>query len=157
MPMTSTPKEFTDALAERRSRTTKALDDLFKSPGALSNHPHIGDLRRIGHLNAPLPTWIKNELKARGVVKPLEFTHINQWPKAQKERLRKAMIHATDNNVKMRFFWELYGGPNEQTIIVPDPLPTSGAITVTFLSPQSRVRVSSATGTFGQIFVDVGS
>ena len=125
MPMESTPVEFANALAERRSRTTKALDDLFKRPANLRNHPHIGDLRRAGRLNAPLPTWIKNELKARGVLKPGEFRHINQWPKTHKERLRRAMIHAIDNNVKMRFFFELYGGSTEQTIIVPDPLPAS--------------------------------
>ncbi len=108
-------------------------------------------------MNDPLHTWIKNELKARGVTQPREFTHIDKWPKTHKERLRKAMIHAIDNNVKMRFFWELYGGSNELTKIVPDPLPTTGTITVTFVSPQSRVRVSTAPATFGEIMVDVGS
>lgn len=158
MPVSSTPKEFENALKERRSRTTKAMDDLFRSPAAtFKNHPNIGDLRKVGHLGSPLPAWIKNELKARGMVKPLEVRHIDQWPKAQKERLRKAMIHAIDNNVKIQFFWELYGGSREQTLITPDPMPTSGTITVTFLSPQSRVRVSSAEKTFGHIFVDVGS
>ncbi|MEX0785427.1 MAG: hypothetical protein WD939_02210 [Dehalococcoidia bacterium] len=157
MPMASTPVEFANALAERRSNITKALDDLFKRPADLATHPHVGDLRKSKYLDQTIRQWIKDELIARGVTKPREFNHIDAWPKTQKENLRKAMLHAIDNNVKMRFFWELYGGNNEATTIEPSPLPSSGTITVTFLSPQSRVRVGQAASTFGQIFVDVGA
>jgi len=157
MPMASTPVEFANALAERRSNITKALDDLFSKPGSLATHPHVGDLRTNRYFDDTVRQWVKDEMIARGVTKTREFNHMDDWPKAQKENLRKAMVHAIDNNVKMRFFWELYGGSNEATTIEPDPLPTSGTITVTFLSPQSRVRVGQAPSTFGQIFVDVGS
>ena len=157
MPMASTPVEFANALAERRSNITKALDDLFKRPGNLTTHPHAGDLRTTKYFDQTIRQWMKDELIARGVTKTREFNHIDDWPMGQKESLRKAMVHAIDNDVKMRFFWELYGGNNEATTIEPSPLPTSGTITVTFLSPQSRVRVGTAPSTFGQIFVDVGS
>ena len=159
MPEASTPKEFEAALKERRSKTTKALDNFFERPGQLKTHPiYTSDrLKKTAVFNDSLRAWAKNEFLARGVAKPVAFKHINQWPAAQKERLRKALVHAIENGVKVRFFWELYGGTNETTTITPEPLPMSGTITITFLSPQSRVRVSNAKDTFGEIFVDVGS
>ena len=160
MPMTSTPKEFVNALAERRSRTTKALDALFRTPKKLEGH--LKELEKTGYLAGPLPKWIRDGLTANGVKKPREFTHINQWPKAQKENVRKALVHAIKksvqgNSIRVRFFWELSGRNNEETIIEPKRLPSTGTITITFVSPQKRVWVSSAAKTFGEIFVDVGS
>ena len=158
MPEGSTPKVFEAALKERRSKTTKALDAFFANPGQLKTHPiYASDkLKKTNVLSLPLKAWAKNEFVANGVTATKAFKHINQWPAAQKERVRKALVHAIENNVKLRFFWELYGGAKEATTITPDPLPTSGTITIIFLSPQSRVRVSTAAETFGEIFVDVG-
>ena len=160
MPVSSTPKEFVNALSERRSRTTKALDALFRNPKRLQGH--LQDLQKTGYLAGPLAKWVRADLTANGVKKPREFTHINQWPKVQKENVRKALVHAIQqsikgNNISVKFFWELSGRNNEETIIEPKRLPSSGTITITFVSPQKRVRVSSAVETFGEIIVDVGS
>ncbi len=154
MPPKSTPKEFADALVERRSRTTKALD-LFIRLRSLKNHPHIADLKTPGYLNKPLPKWIKDELGALGMKLPMEVTHINQWPKAQKEEVRKALVHAIDRGLRIDFFWALWDQKKEGTLIEPKRLPAKGKITITFYSPQRNVRVSSAKATFGHFFVDV--
>ena len=154
MPIKSSPKEFTDALSERRSRTTKALDKFIRLR-SLRDHPHIADLRTPGYLNKPLPKWIKDELGALGVKQAMEFKHIDQWPRAQKEEVRKALVHAIDNGLRIDFFWALWDEKKEGTIIEPKRLPRRGKITVTFYSPQRNVRVSTAKATFGHIFVDV--
>ncbi len=154
MPVSSTPKEFTDALAERRSRTTKALDKFIRLR-SLKNHPHIADLKTPGYLSGPLPKWIKDELGALGMLKPIEVTHINQWPKAQKEEVRKALVHAIDRGLRIDFFWALWDEKKEGTIIEPKRLPAKGKITITFYRPQRNVRTSTATATFGHFFVDV--
>lgn len=154
MPIKCTPKEFTDALSERRSRTTKALDKFIRQR-SLKNHPHLDDLRKRGHLNRPMPRWIRHELAELGVKHPLEFRHINEWPNAQKEEVRKALVHAIDRNLKIDFFWALWDQRREGTIIEPKRLPRSGKIKITFYSPQRNVRTSTAKETFGHIIVDV--
>ncbi len=154
MPPKSTPKEFANALAERRSRTTKALDKFIRLR-SLKNHPHLADLRTPGYLNNPLPKWIKDELAALGMKQAMEVTHINQWPRAQKEEVRKALVHAIDRGLRIDFFWALWDEKKEGTLIEPKRLPAKGKITITFYSPQKNVRVSSAETTFGHFFVDV--
>lgn len=160
MPVSSTTKQFVDGLKESRSATTKALDALFRTPKKLAGR--LPDLRKSGYLAGPLPRWIRDDLKAHGAKKPREITHINEWPKGQKEEVRKALVHAIEksdkgNNIRVRFFWVLNGlADKEETIIEPTRLPSTGTITITFVSPQNRVRVSTAPETFGHIFVDVG-
>jgi hypothetical protein len=154
MPPKCTPKEFTDALRERRSRTTKALD-MFIRKRNLKGHPRLDDLRKTGHLNKPLPKWIRDELTELGVKHPREFVHINDWPNTQKEEVRKALVHAIEYGLKIDFFWGLWDQPREGTVIEPKRLPRSGKIKITFYSPQQNVRLSTAKETFGHIFVDV--
>ena len=160
MPITSTTKQFVDGLKERRSATTKALDALFRTPKKLAGR--LPDLQKPGYLAGPLPKWIRDDLKAHGAKKQREITHIDEWPKGQKEDVRKALVHAIEksdkgNSIRVRFFWVLSGLINkEETIIEPKRLPNTGTITITFVSPQKRVRVSTAAETFGHIFVDVG-
>ncbi|MCI0777731.1 MAG: hypothetical protein J4N95_06090 [Chloroflexi bacterium] len=149
MPVSSTPKEFTDAINERRSRTTKALDKFIRLR-SLKNHPHIADLRTPGYLNKTLPKWIRDELGGLGVKKTIEFTHMNQWPRAQKEEVRKALVHAIDHGLRIDFFWALWNEKKEGTVIEPKRLPKKGKITITFYSPNKNVRTVA-----GQIIVDV--
>ncbi len=161
MPMGSTTKQFVEGLKEHRSATTKALDELFKNPKKLKDHLE-GQMGKKGYLDGPLPKWIKHELKGRGVKKHREFRHIEQWPKGQKEKVREALAHAIEksvkgNSIKVVFYWVLSGlAKKEETIFEPTRLPSSGTITITFVSPQKRVRLSTAAETFGEIFVDVG-
>ena len=150
MPPKSSPKVFVDALVERRSRTTKALDQFIRLSG-LKKHPRLADLQTPGNLSKPLSKWIRDELRGLGVKKSMEFTHINQWPKAQKEEVRKALVHAIDRGLKIDFFWALWDEKKEGTIIEPKRLPSKGKITITFYSPRRNVRASAA----GKIIVDV--
>ncbi len=161
MPVSSTTKQFVDGLRDRRSATTRALDELFKNPKKLA--AHLPELKKKGYLSGPtLPKWVRDDLKAQGMKKPREITHIVQWPAGQKDDVRQALVHAIEksdkgNNIKVRFFWVLSGlAKKEETIIEPKVLPSTGTIKITFVSPQSRVWVSTAAKTFGEIFVDVG-
>ena len=149
MPPKSTPKDFTDAVSQGRSRTTKALDQFIRLSG-LKKHPRLADLQTPGHLSKPLPKWIRDELAALGMKKPMEVTHINQWPKAQKEEVRKALVHAIDRGLKINFFWSLWDEKKEGTIIEPKRLPAKGKIKITFYSPKKNVRTSG-----NEIIVDV--
>lgn len=160
MPEASPPPVFAKACQTKKSNVTRALDALFLRPKTLRTNSLFTDPAKLNKSRAfdiALSAWAKAELKAQGVGKPREWTHINSWPKAQKERVRKALVYAITNDVRVEFFWELYGGSTEMTTITPDPLPTSGTIKITFISPQSRIRISTAAATFGEIMVDVGS
>jgi len=159
MPQASTPPVFAEACQTKKSAITKALDALFLRPKTWRTDPiftNPSQLRKSHVLDNPLGAWAKNQLEPKGVKKAREWSHINKWPKAQKERVRQALVHAINNDVKVEFFWELYGGATEKTTITPDPLPTSGTIKITFISPQKRIRISTAKDTFGEIMVDVG-
>lgn len=160
MPEASPPPVFAEACQTKKSNITKALDALFLRPKTLRTLALFTDPTKLNKsrvFDDSLRAWAKDELKPRGVGKLREWNHINKWPKTQKERVRKALIHAINNDVKVEFFWELYGGATEMTTITPDPLPTSGTIKITFISPQSRIRISTAKDTFGEIMVDVGA
>ena len=148
MPQTSTVKEFVTALQTRESKTTKALTKYFTRPGRHKNR--LPDLDRKGALDV-LPTWARTEFKKSGLG-TRHLAHINRWPKAQKEELRKVLVLAIKNNRSVHFFWELYGGRREETEFI---VPKTGTIVVIARSPQRNVRVSTAPATFGHIMTDV--
>ena len=75
---------------------------------------------------------------------------MNQWPRAQKEEVRKALVHAIDRGLRIDFFWALWNEKKEGTVIEPKRLPKKGKITITFYSPNKNVRTVA-----GQIIVDV--
>jgi ABC-type transport system substrate-binding protein len=158
MPQASKPPVFAKACQTKKSAITKALDALFLRPKNWQTDSIFTDPNKLkkNHVLDTLSPWAKTHLGAQGVGLSREWSHINKWPKAQKERVRQALIHAINNDVKVEFFWELYGGATEKTTITPDPLPTSGTIKITFISPQKRIRISTAADTFGEIMVDVG-
>lgn len=149
MPEDSTIKEFVTALQTRESKTTRALTKFFTRSGRHSNR--FPGLRQQGRLNVLSPI-ARRELRAMGL-QNRHITHINQWPKAQKEQVRNALLTAVNSNRNIRFFWELYGGSKEETEITDTG---SGPIRIVFRSPQTNVRVSSAAATFGEVKVDVG-
>ena len=148
MPPRSTVKEFVTALQTRESKTTKALTKYFTRSGRHSGR--LPELRRRGALNV-LPTWARKDLKKLGL-ENRHLAHINQWPRAHKEELRRALVLAIENNRNVHFFWELHGGRREETEIIA---PKTGTIGVISRSPQRNVRVSTAPPTFGHIMTDV--
>ncbi len=140
MPEESTIKKFVNAIQTGRTHTTKALD-------SVDFHPHLGALGTPNVVDT-LPDWARAALQP--TLSDAELDHIDSWPNDQKELVRRAVVTATQANRKVQFFWELHSGPNEATDIRDDG---KGEITVTFRSPRSKVRVSTAT--FGDISVDV--
>jgi hypothetical protein len=148
-------RTFVNAVKTGMTHTTKVLDIAdYKShikelriPGALSSGP-----------NNSLPDWAKKELsKSRGKgkpagLKPKELEHISEWPLAQRESVRKAIVKAVDGSRSLQFFWELYADENEGTRI--QGLTGTGDIMITFLSP--RALLTAGKNNKGQWDIKVG-
>jgi hypothetical protein len=140
----STIQTFINALKTGRTRTTRALDEIFAAPAALPDSQK--DAFQAPGVLHPLADWMRDRLKA--VSDPLiedELRHIDEWPAAQKEQVRLAIAQAIAGDVTMRFRWELYSGVGPDTVIVDHG--TDG-IFVTFRSPRSSVRLEGDTAVF---------
>ena len=148
MPPTSTIQTFINALRTGQTRTTRGLDELFASPAALGGSLKTDEaalLRSPGGLE-PLAGWMRDRLA--GVSDPLtgpELDHIDEWPAIQKERVRQALVRAIDDDVTVRFSWEIYSGAGPDTAIVDHG---AAGIFVTFRSPRARVRLEGDTAVF---------
>ncbi len=163
MPVASSIQELIDALRDRKTNITRALDDLFGNQVALdklkalpnwSSHPFRTADALGKQPGDPLPPWAKDELKAAPestglVTNPLsdnEIAHIENWPPLQKEQLRAALDTAIQNGPPLHFFWELHGGNSED-------MDDSVSGQVIFRTPRENVRLS---GWFVSVKVKVG-
>ena len=113
------------------TNTTQVLNALYRARpeavvAALSATGPFGDL----------PEPFQTELKQRGLSTE-EVEHIRDWPDADKEKVREAVLNAINTNQRVRFAWKLYDDSKESTTI---ETADSGAITITFFSPWSNVR-----------------
>ncbi len=170
MPVASSIQELIDALKTKKTRTMRALDELFGSEEALNRlltppHPNLSDLNNPNVFEPdpgdPLPQWAVDELTgapgARGQVtqtlSPVEIEHINQWPRANKEDLRVALKSALESQPPrpLEFLWELHGGDSEEIDI--DTTPTPGRII--FRSPQRNVEVSGWFKAFANLLASI--
>ena len=152
MPPHSRITTFLEALRTRRTKTTDALETMFADP---ANVPLVlvEKLAEPGALNKAKATawrmspigWARSELQRAGL-NDEEVDHIRDWPDEEKEKVRDALDNAIQRGQVVRFNWELTTG-NKSLSDVPDPLPTSGAINITFRSPEQRVRVRGTPGT----------
>jgi hypothetical protein len=139
-----------EALRTGRTKTTRALDDLFGDPNALQHHAHLADLQAADALRRPLAEWVKTELRQRGLT-DLELDHIDKWPDPLKEEVRRALVSAIANGQPVHFHWEMHRGDDEETPIQdPDP---QGHITIIFRSPGRKLNVSGVT--LGNVKVEV--
>ncbi len=150
MPVASSLKELKDALKTRETNITRALEDLFKDPSTLAGHTHRGDLGTAYILSSKqpgdmLPDWATDELQ-RNVPNPIvqkalsnkEIAHLNNWPKEQREDLRKVLDPRAPGDPPLNFRWELHGKDEEETdFSVPGE--------VIFRSPQKNLEFSGAT------------
>ena len=159
MPVASSIQELIDALRDRETNITRALDDLFGDPGTLAGHPNRPDLGTPYTLSSEpgdmLPPWATDELQGRSklpvspVNKPLkddEIAHVNNWPPQLREDLRKVLHPRVAGGPHLKFHWELHGGDSEQ---IDDSVPGQ----MTFRTPQKNVRLS---GWFANVKVKVG-
>jgi hypothetical protein len=120
------------------TNTTRALEALFRARppavvAALDTAPFRG-----------LPEPFLGAL--RGLSRE-ELKHISDWPDADKERVRVAVLDAIRTNQTVRFRWKLHEPSQERTTIVPDG---PGAIKITFYSPWDNLRVLGR----GEVCVD---
>ncbi len=153
MPEMSSAMAFVTALKTRRTNSTKALDVLFAKDPVSETHPQfvnpnfakLQDVHALSSgLGGTLPPWAKEELLAVGLSLP-EIDHVGQWPVAQRETVREALVKVIEDNKPVEFFWDLHDGAVEDTAVSGD--------TITFLSPRANVRVLGP----DNIIVDVAS
>ncbi len=153
---TMRPETFVDILRTGRTKITKALDTLFADPGRLRSDPNFAEMQKEAaadgnaHFDS-LPTWAKKRLESFLNAKDHArlCAHIDAWPNDQKEKVRKKLVQAIDENRRVRFFWELHRGENRATEIFD---PGEGReIIITFRSPRKSI-----TETHGRIKVNVG-
>lgn len=147
MPPGTTIKKFVEALQTKKTIINSRLDELCTD--SRRHEACLANLNKPGALNRPLAGWAKEELRTVGLGE-VEFAHIDRWPDEHKEEVRKALVTAVETSRNVRFFWELYGGADNVTDVRDGG---TGDITVTFRSPQSRIRVSRTT--FGDLKVEV--
>ncbi len=143
MPVATTPRQLARAIRTRSTRTTRALKQLFTNP---SQHQGTADFSKLDTPHAldavsgALPGWAQNRLST---LTPLELAHIGSWPDEGKEKVRQALVKAVKTPLPVKFFWEVHPGSNEVTLI-EDPDMTGG-ITITFRSPESKVKGGNVT------------
>jgi hypothetical protein len=144
MPPTSSIRTFINALKTGQTRTTRRLDELFATPGQLNlNTQQVQDLRTPNIFSQQLPVWVSDLLSPQqgiNALSYLELKHINEWPSEQKEEVRQKLVIALDNNLGIRFFWELHEGTAPATLI--RDLGGSSGFLVTFRSPRSLVTLA---------------
>ena len=113
------------------TNTTQVLNALYRArPEAV-----VAALSETGPFGG-LPDQYLSELKQRGLSTE-ELEHIRDWPDADKEKVREAVLNAINNNQRVRFAWKLHDESKESTTI---ETADSGAVTITFFSPWSNVR-----------------
>ncbi len=144
-PYTTIPK-LLKAISTGRSKTTDALEDLFKTQRqALASH-----LRRTGSLNGLKP-WLQTALAPYALTAG-ELKHIQDWPDGEKEKVRQALVTALDTpGAKVHFRWGTHPLATENSSILQAP----GLTTIKFLSPNNRVRTPPP-GPQNHVHVDVG-
>ncbi|MCI0850075.1 MAG: hypothetical protein J4N26_03850 [Chloroflexi bacterium] len=131
MPDASRMATFNAARRTGLTKTTRALLELFNAKnGALIESMGSGEL-------SGLPDWARTALASHGLSAG-ELDHIRDWPDAQKNRARVAVVNAWNSNGKVRFLWKLWDNPKENVQIRTDP---NGTVVITFFSPWDKVRV----------------
>jgi hypothetical protein len=151
LPPPTTLATLLKAARTGKTGTTEALDVIFAQPGELGEHPNFPDLNQTGSLDV-LRAWARAELR-KGGLRTYEISHIDDWPPAQKEQVREALVYAIGHDLPVQFFWKLYDGQDEETEIDPPaPFTDATGITITFRSPEGKVRMVGP----DNLTVDVG-
>ncbi len=133
MPIASSIQELIDALRDRETNITKALDDLFGNQAALQKldgHPQRPNLdpttgNTFGdHAGDPLPSWVRDELKGQGwsglvtethALTDDEIVHIQNWDPGAKATLQGILHTIIPNGPPLKFYWELHAKNQEET------------------------------------------
>ena len=145
MPPGTTPFGLRTALRTGRTAATKALDAIVAAGGAAlaANLAPAGalDKAKTGPSGAwGAGGWARVELQNQGLNPVDDVDHVRNWPDAQKDLARIAVLDAINNGRLVTFRWELHHGNTEETDIRVLTGPAPGEVTITFLSPWRAVR-----------------
>jgi hypothetical protein len=132
MPAGTSWATFNHARLTGDTKTTQALKALYTA----LNPALVAALSTTASPFTGLPALFRGALSSLGL-SPLELDHIRDWPDADKERVRQAVVTAIGAGDKVEFSWKLHDAPDERTIIRNT---APGVITITFYSPWSKVR-----------------
>ena len=143
MPPGTKMQAFLNSVRTGETKTTRALERLWLRRG-----PNIAANFRRANSAKGLPDWLKNELTRQGnqhapvALSGVEFDHIREWPDAEKEKMRAALIASLGPPRRtVRFRWALSKG-TASVNPVDNPF-GPGDMTITFTSPQRNVKVVS--------------
>jgi hypothetical protein len=142
MPAGTSWATFRKAASTGDTKTTQALKTLYTA----LNPALVAALRTASPFTG-LPAPFLGALSSLGLSQ-LELDHIRDWPDAQKEMVRQAVVTAIGAGDNVEFFWKLHDAAQEQTTINIAP----GVITITFYSPESKVRLVGP----DDVTIDVG-
>ncbi len=132
----STIKDFVEAVNSSMSATTKRLEDLWARRNDPAIKPVIDKLLADPSPYDPLHPSLDPELVGLLALKPKEIEHINNWPQAEKEKVRDALRDAHAAGKAVRFRWELARVADETT----ETDVTATPIEIYFQSPYDRVK-----------------
>ena len=145
MPAYSTLRTFIDSLRTGETNITRSLESLLNNPVKRGDY---GDRVRTLDVTQPFPAWLREELLAAGM-KMKEVNHVERWPNAGKELVRRELQAAIGANGTLRFTWELFDGDDPDTEVRQ----RQGADTrIVFKSPRKGVQLSHLN--HGAIHVD---
>lgn len=149
MPEMSSAKAFVRAIQTRQTNTTRTLERMFAANPSGPDHPltiYPNFVTLFGLLDTAdalssgpgdsLPTWAQAVLVSFGTQPGGELQHLDQWPAIQREAVREKMVKSINENMSMRFHWELHDGADEATDI-----DEADDLSITFKSPKWKVRV----------------
>ncbi len=140
MPVATTWATFNEARQTGITKTTEALEKLYKTKPA-----DLVELVEKQNGFAGMPKAIRDALEHEGLSAP-EIDHVKKWPDQQKEDVRLALLDAMKSNRAVLSRWKLHNGSNEDTIIET----SANLTTITFYSPWSKVKAAA-----GDVTVDV--
>jgi hypothetical protein len=132
LPAFSTVRTYMQAINTGDTNITRVLTILMHYPAQWA--PNVAQIT----VNPQLSQFLKDEFGAPGRMTQQEIDHIDtQWPMAQKEILRTAVLQAIDVGRPMIFKWGTTPGSTPETVVAgPAPnAPLTVPVRVTFLSP----------------------
>ena len=144
MPAYSTLRTFIDSLRTGETNITRCLEALLNNPN--KRNDRAGEIRTLD-VSQPFPEWLRQEFLGSGM-KMQEVEHIERWPQAGKELVRRELEAAITSNGTLRFTWEIFGGDQPETHVERDG---QGA-RIVFRSPRKGVHLSHMN--YGEIHVD---
>ena len=142
MPPGTKMQTFLNSVRTGETKTTRALERLWTDRGSSL----ATNASRKGALNG-LPDWLRSALTRQGdqhapvALSEIEFDHIRDWPDAEKEKLRQALLASLGPPRRtVRFRWAL---SKDSTSVNPvDNLYGPGDMTITFNSPEKNVKTA---------------